>query len=289
MTHEGMTTLMSVVALTWTFMVGAAVGSFLNVVVHRLPLGLSLTRPGSRCPRCLAPIRAQDNLPILGWLLLRGRCRDCDAPISVRYPLVELAVATIFLFSALGVIWMQVGRGGRMSLSRATLEMQWPVIALWLAFSIQATILLADALIRFDGERPPPIAFWLWTLLASLTGLVANFLGAVQLGTAPAASDIAWMFSRGALTWLLTGAFLGAVANRASRDPRESPWSLGFRTMLGPCAFLGNGAFLVAGAAVLFSAATRSRGRMRIDATLVATALVAFLAAAAGGVLFFRH
>jgi len=69
---------------------GLAFGSFLNVVIHRLPRGESLAFPGSHCPSCGAPIRAFDNLPVLGWLLLRGKARCCKAPISGRYPLVEL-------------------------------------------------------------------------------------------------------------------------------------------------------------------------------------------------------
>jgi leader peptidase (prepilin peptidase) / N-methyltransferase len=70
---------------------GVTVGSFLNVVVHRLPLGESLVSPRSRCPSCGAPIAAWDNVPVLSWLVLRGRCRRCRAPISIRYPAIELA------------------------------------------------------------------------------------------------------------------------------------------------------------------------------------------------------
>jgi leader peptidase (prepilin peptidase)/N-methyltransferase len=74
---------------------GLAFGSFLNVVAHRLPRRESLVRPRSRCPECQSQIRARDNVPVLGWLLLRGRCRDCGAPISPLYPLVEAATALL--------------------------------------------------------------------------------------------------------------------------------------------------------------------------------------------------
>jgi len=77
------------------FVWGASFGSFLNVVVYRLPRGLSLVRPGSRCTSCGAPIRARHNIPVLGWLILRGRCADCGAPFSVRYALVELLTALL--------------------------------------------------------------------------------------------------------------------------------------------------------------------------------------------------
>ncbi len=79
---------------------GLAVGSFLNVCVYRLPRGLSIVFPGSRCPACGAPIRALDNVPVASWLLLGGKCRVCRASISARYPLVELANAGLWVLSA---------------------------------------------------------------------------------------------------------------------------------------------------------------------------------------------
>lgn len=75
---------------------GALIGSFLNVVVYRLPRGDSLLTPGSHCPYCDAPVRAFDNVPVLSWLVLRGRCRSCGAGISPRYPAVELLTAASF-------------------------------------------------------------------------------------------------------------------------------------------------------------------------------------------------
>lgn len=75
---------------------GAAIGSFLNVVIHRLPLGESLLRPRSRCPECGTEIAAYDNVPVVSWLALRGRCRHCGAAISPRYPIVELLTAVAF-------------------------------------------------------------------------------------------------------------------------------------------------------------------------------------------------
>ena len=75
---------------------GLLVGSFLNVVVWRLPRGESLVRPRSRCPSCGTAIRPWDNIPVVSWLLLRGRCRDCGARIAPRYPLVELATGVLY-------------------------------------------------------------------------------------------------------------------------------------------------------------------------------------------------
>jgi leader peptidase (prepilin peptidase) / N-methyltransferase len=79
---------------------GAILGSFLNVVIHRVPLGQSIVRPGSMCPTCGTEIRPFDNVPILSYVILRGRCRSCAAPISLRYPFVEAVVASLAVTSA---------------------------------------------------------------------------------------------------------------------------------------------------------------------------------------------
>lgn len=79
-----------------TGLFGAVIGSFLNVVVYRVPRGESLVSPGSHCPECGAPVRPYDNVPIVSWLVLRGRCRDCGARIPVRYPLLELLTLIVF-------------------------------------------------------------------------------------------------------------------------------------------------------------------------------------------------
>jgi leader peptidase (prepilin peptidase) / N-methyltransferase len=83
--------------VVWMLFVGGSLGSFLNVVVYRIPIGLSIVRPGSHCPRCKTPIRPRDNLPVIGWLVLRGKCRACRLPISPRYPLVELFFGLVLL------------------------------------------------------------------------------------------------------------------------------------------------------------------------------------------------
>ncbi len=82
-------------------LLGLLVGSFLNVVTWRVPRGESVVRPRSACPHCATPIRTRDNLPVAGWLLLRARCRDCAAPISPRYPLVEALTGGLFAVMAL--------------------------------------------------------------------------------------------------------------------------------------------------------------------------------------------
>jgi leader peptidase (prepilin peptidase)/N-methyltransferase len=89
-------------------LVGLLVGSFLNVVIHRVPRRESVVRPRSHCPACGVLIAERDNVPVLSWLLLRGRCRACHEPISVRYPLVEVATGALFVAAALrfGADWV---------------------------------------------------------------------------------------------------------------------------------------------------------------------------------------
>src|SRR5512140_2824739 len=84
------------------FVFGSMVGSFLNVCIHRMPLGLSVVSPPSHCPHCKYSIPAYLNIPLFTWLYLKGRCRNCGAPISPRYFLVELLTGLAFLFAWLG-------------------------------------------------------------------------------------------------------------------------------------------------------------------------------------------
>ena len=117
-------------------LLGLAVGSFLNVVVHRVPRGESVVRPPSACPGCGARIRNRHNVPVAGWVMLRGRCADCDAPISARYPLVELGTGLLFA----AVAWRIAG-----------LDM-WAALPAYLYFTAAGVALL---LIDLDTRRLP--------------------------------------------------------------------------------------------------------------------------------------
>lgn len=96
--------------IIYAALLGLVVGSFLNVVIHRLPRGISIVFPRSACTFCGGAVAARDNIPVLSFLLLRGKCRRCAAPISIRYPLVELATAGLFALSAwrFGFSWETV-------------------------------------------------------------------------------------------------------------------------------------------------------------------------------------
>lgn len=160
---------------TWLLALGASVGSFLNVVVYRLPLGMDLAHPGSHCPRCGHAIRARDNLPLLGWLLLGGRCRDCRAPISPRYYFVELFCGLLFLLVAifegpLAADGLRLGAG----LSYRPLSPGDP-FPFWTAYAMHVVLLvtlLGAALIEGDGLKPPAKLY----LPAIALGLVASLL-----------------------------------------------------------------------------------------------------------------
>ena len=149
----------AIAVAVWLLVIGGAIGSFLNVVVYRLPRGMSLISPASHCPACSRPIRWRDNLPILGWVLLRGRCRDCGKPISIRYPLVEAVTATLFLTVAVEGFrqgsnlpqrfWPMVDGLSWRSLSPAE---AWGIVTYHLML---LTTFWTMTLIEYDGQRLP--------------------------------------------------------------------------------------------------------------------------------------
>jgi len=149
------------------FLFGLAFGSFLNVCIYRLPLGLSVVKPRSGCPKCKQPIAFYDNLPVLSWLILRGRCRQCQARISPRYFLIELLTGTLFL-----ICYWYFG------LTFATLKYcAFAFLLLGLIFTDAETKLLPDKLTL------PGIALGLlFSLLVPVNDLASQFLpGMVNL------------------------------------------------------------------------------------------------------------
>jgi leader peptidase (prepilin peptidase)/N-methyltransferase len=152
--------------------IGLAVGSFLNVVIHRVPQGNSIVRPRSHCPGCRSEIRPRDEIPVLSWLLLHGRCRDCGERISVRYPLVELLTAGLFValavkFGAAAVLPAYLYLGAVcVALALIDLDTKRLPDALTLPSYPVGAVLLAIASAT-SGEWSP--------LLRGLIGLVAMF------------------------------------------------------------------------------------------------------------------
>ena len=156
-------------------LLGLAVGSFLNVVVWRVPRGESVVSPPSACPACGARIRARDNVPIVSWLVLHGRCRDCRARISRRYPLVELVTALLFAATA----WWAVLRPG------TTLDAPGSVVLL--AHLVLVALAVSLTLIDLDVHRLPDVivlpgiaaAVVLLALAASLSAQWGSLLRAL--------------------------------------------------------------------------------------------------------------
>ena len=159
------------VILIWVGLLGACVGSFTNVVVWRLPRQESVVFPSSHCPKCGHAIRWHDNLPMLGWLLLRGRCRDCGAGISWRYPAVEALSAGLWMSAVL--VWPGAGGG---------------LPELWLPWAGLPLIALLLPLVLIDLDHlwlPESLCRWglvLGVLVSSVAGvsvLAAHLIAAV--------------------------------------------------------------------------------------------------------------
>jgi leader peptidase (prepilin peptidase)/N-methyltransferase len=147
----------SVFLHAWIFALGATVGSFLNVVVYRLPRGINLAIPGSFCPHCRHPIRLSDNIPLVSWLALGGRCRDCGGRISPRYFAVELVVATTFLVVLAAEYFLPalaLGLPTRQPLSPYDGAPFWGMYAMHM---ILATTLIGATLMAADGFEAPRI------------------------------------------------------------------------------------------------------------------------------------
>jgi leader peptidase (prepilin peptidase)/N-methyltransferase len=227
-----------ILLIVWFFVFGAVIGSFLNVVVYRLPKGISLIVPSSHCPACKHRIRWFDNIPIVSWLVLGRRCRDCNAAISARYPLVEgisagmfalLAVAE-FTFKGINLPVREVYKIGNISISSGN---NFELYAILLYHLLLLSTLFAAALIEIDGNRPPRGLFLPALLIGVIAALIWPYLRPVPAwpslpvwicrmvdGTASLAAGgllgyLAWRIqgtkSPGGMTWglLCVGVFLG--------------------------------------------------------------------------------
>jgi leader peptidase (prepilin peptidase) / N-methyltransferase len=208
------------------FLFGASLGSFLNVCIGRWPAELSVVSPRSRCPRCETPIAWYDNLPILSWLLLRAKCRNCQLPISVQYPLIELVVGVMWVAAVwhfgLGLTALRVGLAATILLGVVMTDLQHYVIPdgftvtgflLALAMTIPALAI---------GDAGPFVGPWEAVVGACVgAGLIAivGWLGEVALGKeAMGQGDVTLMAMIGAMVGtgrsfltVFVAAALGAV------------------------------------------------------------------------------
>jgi leader peptidase (prepilin peptidase)/N-methyltransferase len=159
------------------FSLGLCVGSFLNVVIHRLPLGESVVKPRSRCPKCKSLIPWYRNLPLISYVWLRGKCGDCGIKISLRYPLVELLTALLFTLTA----YLHFN------------FLYWPFQFYFLAALVASTFIDLD--------------HWIIPDKITLPGIVIGFLGSFLLPNMPWIGSLAGIIAGGGILYLVAWAY----------------------------------------------------------------------------------
>lgn len=213
------------------FILGASIGSFLNVVIYRLPAGLSLLSPPSRCPSCLTRLKPYDNVPVLGWLWLRGRCRYCRVKISPRYPLVELCHGLLFVTVFLHYGWSVETPvyWGLVSWLVALTLIDLDTLTLPNALTMSGVSLGwgAQCLLAYYGQQPIVLALFA-SIAASILGLwlfdgISLFGGVLLNQTAMGGGDGklaamlgAWLGWQGLLLSILLASLSGAVLGGAA-------------------------------------------------------------------------
>ena len=241
---ESVTGVPEFIAYIFVFLFGAVVGSFLNVVIHRVPLEQSIVFPNSKCPKCDTAIKPYDNIPVLSWLVLGGKCRACKAPISARYPSVELLHGLLWVlmywhigfnpFLPIGLIFMSV------LVSLMFIDAEHMILPNVITYPFFIFVLIVRIVypIVFNETYFMDMAYWpaaTWNSLPGwLASLLAGLLGAAARGgslwlvgeawkrlrgvDAMGLGDVKMMLGVGALLgWRLTflaiffGAFAGAV------------------------------------------------------------------------------
>jgi leader peptidase (prepilin peptidase) / N-methyltransferase len=214
---------------------GLVIGSFLNVVVYRMPRRLSVVRPGSFCPACGTPIRPWDNVPVAAWLVLRGRCRHCGEPISARYPLIELLTGVLFA----GLAWV--------------LGPHWSAAGM----CVLGATSLALAAIELDGLSAP-----------ATVSVVGTAAGAALLSAA-AVADRRWWHLGGMLIGIAVATGVAALWSSSSRRHRRvatSPWVLlPAGAVMGWVGPLGAAVGVAASVVVLLGLAVLRRGDRRAE------------------------
>lgn len=242
---EAVTGLPELIGYLFFFAFGAIVGSFLNVVIHRVPNEESIVFPNSACPKCKNSIKPYDNIPILSWLFLRGKCRHCAEPISPRYPAVEFLTGFLFLlvFWQIGLTWFLpvalVFTAAIVALVFIDAEhmilpnvITYPLLVFALAVRLIFAFAFGSAFFSDLNFAPatyfPHLPIWAVSLLSAVLGglvgggslwLVGEIWKRLRGVNAMGLGDVKMMFGVGALLgWRLTlltifiGAFTGAVA-----------------------------------------------------------------------------
>jgi leader peptidase (prepilin peptidase)/N-methyltransferase len=238
-------------------MFGLLFGSFANVVIYRVPEKRSIVRPPSACPKCQARVRAYDNIPVVSWVVLRGHCRDCKAPISPRYPAVEALMAAIFVGIGLrfGVSWTGVGEAvlaaGLVMLGFIDLDhMLLPRQLVYITLGLVGALMIAGAATGDDWHRLGVAALAgavPWALFFAINWVAPKALGFGDVRLALVMGfGLGWLGAGYALLGFMVAAVLGSLVGiamiAAGKAGRRTPIPFG--------TFLATGAVLV----VLFGA-----------------------------------
>lgn len=191
---EALTGLPEFIAYIFVFLLGAAIGSFLNVVIHRVPREQSIVLPNSACPNCRTAIRPYDNIPILSWLVLGGKCRNCKEPIAWRYPAVELLTAIVFV-----ITFWQIG-----------LTVFLPVGLIFISAMIALVFIDAEHMILPDLITYPLLIFAVAVRISYPLFLAGNFFSDTTFAPLSRLAGYPdWVVS-------IAGAFLGGLVGGGS-------------------------------------------------------------------------
>jgi leader peptidase (prepilin peptidase)/N-methyltransferase len=268
MANNHMDILIIILASLIVFALGASIGSFINVVVYRLPVGLSLIFPPSRCPHCLNRLKAYDNVPVFGWIGLKGRCRYCKSKIDLRYPVVEGITGLVFLliFSVFNTSPLTLGYwvlcSWLLALSLIDLDtMTLPnpltksglVLGLgfkcWLGFMAQGWVGLANHL--WQGIVGAFLGLWLLDIIAFLGSIIFG-KQAMGAGDAKLAAMMgAWLGWKHLLLACFLACVIGALIGYIAIIFKSKKW--GQKMPFGPSLALGAVITLFGGEVILSS------------------------------------
>lgn len=202
----------------WVFILGSCFGSFLNVVIYRLPVGMSLGKPKSRCPKCETPLAVKDNIPVFGWLLLRGKCRYCSLPIPMRYPSIEAICGGILLV----MMFVELLTGGANLPLRnpdhlhinpsfwLVWLMKWDLCGIYVYHCCLLITVLAVVMIGYDGHFPQAKLTIFGIVVGVMAGSFSHELRPVSaLPYTDAVSSMRWggwwtdsLFDPGTRVWI---------------------------------------------------------------------------------------
>ncbi len=245
---------------------GASIGSFLNVVIYRLPAGLSLLHPPSRCPHCLRKLAPRDNIPVLGWFLIKGKCRYCHSPVSWRYPLIEALTAFLFWSVAISfdgkplvlIIFYCLFLSWLIALSVIDIDTMTLPNALTQSGLVLGVIYQVSRAVAVETPNMSIGNQIVWSVLGAVVGIwlidLIRFLGQLLLQTeAMGAGDAklaamigAWLGWQNLLLTVLIAAILGSLVGAfiigLNRLGKKQPFAFGpFLAIAATCSlFWGN-------------------------------------------------